>query len=220
MKKLLSVILVCLLLTGCAAAPAVPAETEPAPTEAIPVMVDPVSDNYRTYYQIFVGSFSDGNNDGIGDLRGVINRMDYLNDGNLLSGNDLGIQGIWLSPIFSSPSYHKYDVKDYYSVDWRFGTEEDLKKLIALCKERNVQLILDLVINHTSKEHEWFKAFKQARIDGDTENPYYDYYSCATEAEKLNGVTYQKNAGREYGWEGEFYGEKPELDLDNVRIFW
>ena len=70
-------------------------------------MADPTDDNYRTFYQIFVGSFSDSNGDGVGDLRGIINRMDYLNDGDINNGNDLGIQGIWLSPIFTSPSYHK-----------------------------------------------------------------------------------------------------------------
>ena len=103
--------------------------------------VDPIDDNYRTFYQIFVGSFSDSSGDGIGDLRGTINRMDYLNDGDIRSGKSLGVQGIWLSPIFSSPSYHKYDAKDYYEIDWRFGTEEDLKELIALCKERNIKLL-------------------------------------------------------------------------------
>ena len=214
MKRTVVFLLICLLLAGCAAAPA---PTEALPTEP-PVMIDPVDDNYRTYYQIFVGSFSDSNNDGIGDLRGIINRMDYLNDGNILSGDDLGIQGIWLSPIFASPSYHKYDVKDYYSVDWRFGTEEDLKELIALCKERNVQLILDLVINHTSKEHVWFQSFKEARQNGDTENPYYDYYSCAAEAERRSGITYQKIAGCDCWYECNFSGDMPELNFDNPEV--
>ena len=68
--------------------------------------------NYRVFYEIFVGSFSDSDGDGTGDLRGIINRMDYLNDGNPESGNSLGIEGIWLTPVFLSPSYHKYDVTD------------------------------------------------------------------------------------------------------------
>ena len=109
-----SVLLLSTLLTGCNK------QTEPE--------VVTVDDNFRTFYQIFVGSFSDGNNDGIGDLRGVINRMDYLNDGNPQSENSLGVQGIWLSPIFASPSYHKYDASDYYKIDWRFGEEKDLKE--------------------------------------------------------------------------------------------
>ena len=94
-----------------------------------------VEGNARLYYQIFVGSFSDSNGDGIGDLRGIINRFDYLNDGDDNSGLSLGIEGIWLTPIFRSPSYHKYDVADYYEIDPEFGTEEDLKDLIKLCHE-------------------------------------------------------------------------------------
>lgn len=74
-------------------------------------------DNNQTFYEIFVGAFSDSNGDGIGDLRGVINRLDYLNDGDPNSGKSLGVTGIWLMPIFKSPSYHKYDVTDYYTID-------------------------------------------------------------------------------------------------------
>ena len=179
---------------------------------------DPVDDNYRTFYQIFVGSFSDSNNDGIGDIRGIIERFDYLNDGNVNSKDSLGVQGIWLSPIFSSPSYHKYDASDYYKIDWRFGTEEDLKELIALCNERNVKLILDLAINHTSSSHAWFQQFKEARMKGDTENEFYDYYSTVTTAEKVGGVTYQKIAGVDYWYECNFSGDMPELNFDNPTV--
>ncbi len=179
---------------------------------------DPIDDNYRTFYQVFVGSFSDANGDGIGDIRGVINRLDYLNDGNIHSNTSLGVQGIWLSPIFSSPSYHKYDAKDYYQIDWRFGQESDLKELVALCHERNVLVILDLAINHTSDQHEWFLQFKEARMAGDTENPYYDYYSCATEEEKRNGIRYQKIAGVDCWYECNFDGAMPELNYDNPAV--
>ena len=227
MKKLLSTAILLLwtaaLLMGlaaCGSQPAAPTEVSTeAPTEAAAApMVDPIDDNYRTYYQIFVGSFSDSNNDGIGDLRGVINRLDYLNDGDINSGKSLGIQGIWLSPIFSSPSYHKYDAKDYYEVDWRFGTEADLKELIDLCHQRNVQVILDIAINHTSSRHEWFEQFKQARAKGDTENPYYDYYSCVTTAEKQGGVSYQKISGVDFWYECNFSGDMPELNFDNPTV--
>ena len=183
-----------------------------------PAMADPVDDNYRTFYQIFVGSFSDSNGDGIGDLRGIINRFDYLNNGNVNSETSLGVQGIWLSPIFKSPSYHKYDATDYYEIDWRFGTEEDLKELIALCEERNVKLILDLAINHTSSSNEWFLQFKEARINGDTENPYYDFYSCAKTEEKVGGITYQKFAGVDCWYECNFSGDMPELNFDNPEV--
>ena len=176
---------------------------------------DLIDDNYRTFYQIFVGSFSDANNDGIGDLRGIIERFDYLNDGNVNSKDSLGVQGIWLSPIFSSPSYHKYDATDYYKIDWRFGTEADLKELIALCNERNVKLILDLAINHTSSSHEWFIKFKEARMAGDTLSEYYDYYSCVSTEEKMVGISYQKIAGVDCWYECNFSSNMPELNFDN-----
>lgn len=226
MKLMITVLLaVALLLSLCACTEqpvaVTPETTDPAvevPGDVHIPEVDPVDDNFRTFYQIFVGSFSDSNNDGVGDLRGIINRFDYLNDGDINSGKSLGVQGIWLSPIFESPSYHKYDAKDYYKVDWRFGTEEDLKELIALCEERNVKLILDLAINHTSSKNEWFLQFKEARANGDTENPYYDYYSCVTEAEKVGGITYQKIAGVDCWFECNFSGDMPELNYDNPEV--
>ena len=181
-------------------------------------MVDPIDDNYRTFYQIFVGSFSDSNGDGIGDLRGIINRIDYLNDGDISSGNDLGIQGIWLSPIFTSPTYHKYDTTDYYEVDPKFGTEEDLKELLALCHERNVKVILDLVVNHTSDSHPWFLEFRKARRSGDTSNKYYNYYSCVPAGEQVGGRTYQKISGCNYYYECNFTGAMPELNYDNPAV--
>lgn len=219
-KKLVSLIAGILLaacvlaLPGCSG-PVI--EQSPTP-EVLAAVVDPVDDNYRTFYQIFVGSFSDSNNDGIGDIRGIINRFDYLNDGDINLGKSLGVQGIWLSPIFSSPSYHKYDAKDYYQIDWRFGTEEDLKELIALCKERNVKLILDLAINHTSSSHEWFLQFKEARSTGDTANPYYDYYACVKGEEKAGGISYQKIAGVDCWVECNFSGDMPELNFDNPAV--
>ena len=213
-KKYICLILAVLLLLGSVGCTRSEEETPNMPA----AMVDPIDDNYRTFYQVFVGSFSDGNGDGIGDLRGLINRLDYLNDGNINSGKSLGVQGIWLSPIFTSPSYHKYDAKDYYEIDWRFGTEEDLKELIGLCHQRNIKLILDLVINHTSSQHPWFIQFKEARATGDTENPYYDYYTCVSTADKANGVTYQKIAGVDWWYECNFSGDMPELNYDNPTV--
>ena len=198
-----------MLLTACSGS-----QSAPDP------MADPIApeDNYRTFYQIFVGSFADSNGDGFGDLRGIINHFDYLNDGNMLSETSLGVQGIWLSPIFTSPSYHKYDAKDYYQIDWRFGTEADLKELAELCESRNVKLILDLAINHTSNQHEWFLRFKEARMNGITDDPYYHFYSCVTTAEKLGGVTYQKIAGVDCWYECNFSGDMPELNFDNPEV--
>ncbi|MBO7697752.1 MAG: alpha-amylase, partial [Erysipelotrichaceae bacterium] len=160
MKKLLTVLILILLVSGC--------QTKKK---------DPIDDNYRVFYEIFTGSFSDSNGDGIGDLQGIINRLDYLNDGNVDSTKSLGIQGIWLTPIFKSPSYHKYDVDDYYEIDPAFGSQEDLDRLIAECHKRNVLLILDLAINHTSGNNHWFNEFYKAHQSNDVNNPYYDYYT-------------------------------------------
>lgn len=184
----------------------------------LPPMADPIDDNYRTFYQIFVGSFADSNEDGFGDLRGIINNFDYLNDGNINSGKSLGVQGIWLSPIFSSPTYHKYDAKDYYKIDWRFGEEKDLVELAELCESRNVKLILDLVLNHTSSQHQWFKEFISSRMNGDTTNKYYDYYTCVTAAEQVGGRNYQKIAGVDGYYEINFSGDMPELNYDNPEV--
>jgi len=191
-----------MLLSGCAGKP-----------KAAP---DPTDDNYRAFYQIFVGSFSDSNGDGTGDLRGIINRMDYLNDGNMYSENSLGVQGIWLSPIFASPSYHKYDASNYYKIDEKFGTEADLVELIELCHERNVKVILDLVINHTSTSHEWFMKFSNAHKEGNKNDPYYDIYSWAPIDERTAGLAYTGIPGGnlEY-YECNFSTDMPELNYDN-----
>ena len=147
MKKILTIFLVSLLLAGC---------QKNSQNSS-------VDDNYRVFYEIFTGSFSDSNNDGIGDLQGIINRLDYLGG----KKDSLGIEGIWLTPVFESPSYHKYDVVDYYTIDPDFGSQEDLDRLIKECHERNIILILDLAINHTSSQHEWFKQFEKAHQEND-----------------------------------------------------
>ena len=126
--------------------------------------------NSRVFYEIFVGSFSDSDGDGTGDLRGIINRMDYLNDGDPSSGKSLGIEGIWLTPVFLSPSYHKYDVTDYCQIDPVFGTLEDLQELIALCHARDVKLILDLPLNHTGRNCSWFENFMDAHRQGNPDS--------------------------------------------------
>ena len=135
-RILVSLLAALLLLTGCVRvqsagtsqatqAPAAEDTVTEAPTatarpEGEYIVSDPLlmsagaaKDNARVFYEIFVGSFADSDGDGIGDLRGIINKFDYLNDGDPNSGKSLGIEGIWLSPIFQSPSYHKYDVTDY-----------------------------------------------------------------------------------------------------------
>ncbi len=180
--------------------------------------VDTIDNNNRVMYQIFVGSFSDSNNDGIGDINGITNRIDYLNDGNTESGKSLGVQGLWLSPIFESNSYHKYDAIDYYTIDPKFGTIEDLKKLIEECHKRNVIVILDLAINHTSTSSLWFKEFVKARQQADEENPYYDYYTCVKASGQQVGSTYQKIQNTNQYYECNFSTDMPELNFDNPKV--
>ncbi len=112
----------------------------------------------RVCYEIFVRSFKDSDGDGIGDLRGLIQSLDYLNDGDPATTDDLGIEAIWLMPIFASPSYHGYDAIDYYRIDPEYGTEADLIELIRECDRRGIQVVLDLMLNHSSDQHPWFVA--------------------------------------------------------------
>jgi len=176
-------------------------------------------DNNRVFYEIFVGSFSDSDGDGVGDLRGIINRMDYLNDGDPDSGLSLGVEGIWLTPIFQSPSYHKYDVTDYYAVDPSFGTMEDLQDLIDLCHERNVKLILDLPINHTGYLNGWFSKFVSAHRSGNTRDEYYNFYSFYTKGVgTAPSGGYSQISGTDDYYECNFSGEMPELNFDSSRV--
>ncbi|MDR2701724.1 MAG: hypothetical protein LBB72_04770 [Spirochaetaceae bacterium] len=179
-----------------------------------------VIDNYRTYYEIFVGGFSDTNKDGSGDLQGVIKRLDYLNDGKPNSGKSLGIEGIWLMPVMPSPSYHKYDITDYYGIDPKYGTMTDFEDLIAECNKRGIALIIDLVLNHTSVQHPWFINAKQAIKEGNTDDRYAKYY--AKETMKITGKTWHKFEttpdGTQYYYEGNFSSVMPELDMDNPDV--
>ena len=178
-----------------------------------------IDDNYRVFYEIFTGSFSDSNGDGIGDLQGIINRLDYLNDGNPNSGKSLGIQGIWLTPIFTSPTYHKYDVTDYYSIDPSFGNMDDLKTLISECHKRNIKLIIDLPINHTGHKNQWFLEFCNAHKTNDTTNKYYDYYCYYTSGEAVPaGRSFNSVYGTSIFYECNFSGNMPELNYDNEQV--
>ncbi|MDK2807519.1 MAG: glucan 1,6-alpha-glucosidase [Clostridiales bacterium] len=115
-------------------------------------------------YQIYPRSFQDTNGDGIGDLQGIIKRLDYL--------QELGVDALWLSPIYSSPQDDNgYDISNYQDIDPMFGTLEDMDALIAEAKKRGIRIIMDLVLNHSSDEHPWFLEAKKSK-----DNPYHDYY--------------------------------------------
>ncbi len=112
--------------------------------------------NRAVGYEIFVRSFKDSDGDGIGDLAGVIEKLDYLNDGKAETTGDLGVDLVWLMPVSPSPSYHGYDVTDYRGIEPDYGTLEDMKKLVAEAHERGIRIIVDLVMNHSSSGHPWF----------------------------------------------------------------
>ncbi|MDQ4078778.1 MAG: alpha-amylase family glycosyl hydrolase [Chloroflexota bacterium] len=144
--------------------PVSPIDLPPQGTDGFPWWNDTV------WYEIFVRSFYDSDGDGVGDLQGIIQKLDYLNDGDPLTRDDLGVTGIWLMPIFESPSYHGYDVVDYYEVDEEYGTREDFRELMEEAHARGIRVIIDMVLNHTSAEHPWFEA----ALVGDPE--YEDWY--------------------------------------------
>lgn len=115
-------------------------------------------------YQIYPRSFKDSNDDGIGDLNGITEKLDYL--------HGLGIETLWLNPIFASPNADNgYDISDYRQIMPDFGTMEDFDRLLKETHARGMRLLLDLVLNHTSDQHPWFREARTSR-----ENPYYDYY--------------------------------------------
>lgn len=107
-------------------------------------------------YEIFVRSFADSDGDGIGDLPGLIGKLDYLNDGNPMTDSDLGIKTIWLMPVFKSPSYHGYDVTDYYNINPDYGTNEDFQQLLQEAHKRGIRIVTDLILNHCSNQHPFF----------------------------------------------------------------
>ena len=173
-----------------------------------------IDDNYRNYYEIFVYSFYDSDGDGIGDLNGVIQKLDYV--------QEMGFNGIWMMPIMQSPSYHKYDVANYYSIDKEYGTLEDFQKLVDECHNRGIRVVIDFVINHSSTENAWFqeactylKALPEGQEPDSSECPYVDYYHFAREQVSNS---YYSVEGSDWYYEGEFSPKMPDLNLANPRL--
>lgn len=188
------------------------AKTEAALAE-IALLGESPDDNYRTWYEIFVYSFCDSDGDGIGDLQGVISKLDYL--------QELGINGIWFMPIHPSRSYHKYDVADYYDIDPDYGTMADFEELMAQCQARDIHVITDLVLNHTGSDHEWFrtavdylKSLPAGAEPNPEECPYVDYYYFGREA----AGGWHAIAGTEWYYEGQFSTDMPDLNLANEAV--
>jgi glycosidase len=176
MKKLLTLLLfitISISLIACNDEPEDPTD----PIDPIDLYdFDEINPLQDIYYQIFVRSFADSDGDGVGDLNGITQNLDYL--------EELGITALWLLPVHPSPSYHGYDVTDYYGINSDYGTMEDFENLIDAANEKDIKIVMDLVINHTSDQHPWF-------IDAisSTSSPYRDYYVFN------NGVPYSYFVG-------------------------
>lgn len=166
-------------------------------------------------YQIYPRSFQDTNGDGIGDLRGIINRLDYL--------EKLGITALWLSPVYQSPNDDNgYDISDYEAIMEEFGTMADMDELIQKARQRDIRIIMDLVVNHTSDEHAWFVEAKKGR-----ENPYRDYYvwrdPVAGGVPNDLGSTFSGSAWELDEASGQYYlhlfsKKQPDLNFENEKV--
>ena len=149
-------------------------------------------------YQIYPRSFCDTNADGIGDLPGIIQKLDYL--------ADLGVDALWLSPIYPSPDADfGYDVSDYYSVDPKYGTLEDFDTLVEEAHRRDLRIIMDMVMNHTSDQHPWFLQSRSSR-----DNPYRDWYIWKDTA---------PNGGLPNNWASQFGGSAWEWDPHTAQYY-
>lgn len=173
---------------------------------------------HSTFYSIFIPSFCDSNGDGIGDIPGVISKLDYI--------QNLGINSIWLSPIHPSSSYHKYDIQDYLDIDPTYGTKEDFRSLIHEAHKRNIRIVMDLVVNHTAVSHPWF--VEACKSD---ESKYRQFYIWKT-YEQVEGaikkeeitqdsdniIQWHNIPGTEDYYYGFFWEGMPNLNLHNPEV--
>ena len=227
--RLTTLAVAAVVLAGCStlydpppAASPVPASSSPAASQAAgpgaactPATTPAAHDwNQRTWYELFVRSFADGDGDGIGDFKGLTAKLDYLNDGDPSTTTDLGVGGLWLMPIAESPSYHGYDVTDYRRVEPDYGTRADLDAFLAAAHERGIKVIVDLVLNHTSSQHSWFTD-----AGADTGDPA-SYYLWSDSNPGWLGpggqVAWHELDGRYYY--GVFSDAMPDLNLRSAMV--
>lgn len=177
----------------------------------------------EVFYLAFVRSFADSSEgplagDGVGDLRGLIERLDYLNDGDPETTTDLGVTGLWMMPIAQSPSYHGYDTVDYRAIDDEYGTMEDFRELVRECQARGIRIVVDLVLNHTADEHPWFVEA------ADPESDKHDWYVWSREKPEWLGPWDQPvwhdhkrlQTGKYYY--GCFWDGMPDLNVANAEV--
>ncbi len=167
-------------------------------------------------YEVFVRSFYDSDGDGIGDLNGLIQKLDYINDGNPVSRTDLGASCIWLMPIAESPSYHGYDVTDYYRVAHAYGTNADFKRLVAAAHRRGIKVLVDMVLNHSGSGHPYFQAALR-----DTTSPYRSWYRFSpTPLGKgpWGADAWHRSPVRDEYYYGVFWSGMPDLNYETPAV--
>jgi glycosidase len=181
-------------------------EPSPTPMET----VDYPWWNNTVFYEIFVRSFYDSDGDGIGDFRGLTEKLDYLNDGDPSTVDDLGITGIWLMPIHPSPSYHGYDVTDYYAINPDYGSLEDFRAFLESAHQRGIRVVIDLVINHTSDQHPWFIQSRNP------DSEYRDFYVWRDKRPPMSGW-HTLDDGQSFYY-GLFWSGMPDLNYENPTV--
>ena len=203
------VLILSAVLSGCTASKG--PQTAPAATAAPPAVAPAPELEWArgaVFYEVFVRAFADGNGDGVGDLPGLLGKLDYLNDGNPATSTDLGVDGLWLMPIFASPSYHGYDTVDYTKINPDYGTADDLKRLLDAAHARGMKVIVDLVVNHTGIDHPWFRTHRDwyvwRRDDPGWKQPW------------GNGSTWHGKDGSYYY--GIFWSGMPDLNFRNPAV--
>jgi glycosidase len=180
----------------------------------------PIDSSWRqggVCYEIFVRSFFDSDGDGIGDLRGLTQKLDYVNDGDPRSTRSLGARCIWLMPVDASPSYHGYDVTNYYRVNPQYGTNADFTRLVAEAHRRGIAVLVDLVLNHASSEHPYFKEALR-----DTASPHRAWFRFSASPPDVKGPwgqqLWHKSPVRDEYYYGIFTAEMPDLNYDNPAV--
>jgi glycosidase len=232
-RRFLPLWLACCLGIGCDREATPIAELDTVEPAAAAVL-QPRDESYPwwrsvVFYEIFVRSFADSSSgpladDGIGDLQGLIERLDYLNDGHPATPDDLEVGGLWLMPIMQSPSYHGYDVTDYRTVERDYGTNQDFRRLIREAHRRGIRVIVDLVLNHTSRRHPWFRDAWRQR------SPFHDWYVWSYEPHDYVGpwgqLVWHEAPWWQRGWRhfnhmsyyGIFWAGMPDLDYSTPEV--
>jgi len=212
-------VVLCVLFAAAAASAQ---STRPAPAPAAERATPPRASGAPAWtrggvcYEVFVRSFFDSDGDGVGDLNGLISKLDYINDGNPASTRSLGASCIWLMPVAASPSYHGYDVSAYYRVEPAYGTNADFKRLVAAAHRRGIKVLVDMVLNHSSSRHPYFQAALR-----DTASPYRAWYRFSPtplgKGPWGEEVWHRSPVRHEYYY-GKFSPEMPDLDYHTPAV--